>query len=139
MTGNFRNRRRADFQSRLDHWVSRTQLTPTRVRFRRMTRLWGVCNCDNSITFATALLDQPLAFQDLVIVHELIHLLIRDHGKYFRQVLELYQPDWRAVTRLAPESPAQCRPLLRVEDRPLRRRPYAGRGMSRSLSAAAPV
>jgi Protein of unknown function DUF45 len=82
-----------------------------------MTRLWAICNCDNSITFATAMLDQPLAFQDLVIVHELVHLRFPNHGVYFQSALTFYQPDWRAVGRLAPGSPAQCRKKYRVEDR----------------------
>ena len=72
-----------------------------------MTRYWAVCNVDDSITFATALLEQPAAFQELVIVHELIHLLVRDHGPYFRMLLRLCLPACEQTARLAPGSPAQ--------------------------------
>ena len=116
--------RRSTFQLRLEFWIARTRLKPTKVRFRRMTRLWAVCRCDQSITFSTALLDQPLAFQDLVIVHELIHLQIPDHGKFFWLALGLYQPHWRAAGRLAPESPAHCNTYYRVEDSAVLLRPY---------------
>jgi predicted metal-dependent hydrolase len=94
------------FRRRVDHWVVRTQLVPASIRIRHMTSLWAVCHVDKSITFSRALLDQPEAFQDLVIVHELIHLAIPDHSKWFYLALPLYLPDWRATARLAPESPA---------------------------------
>ena len=76
------------FFDRVAGWRARTHLSPTCVRFRHMKRFWAVCNVDNSITFAVALLDQPEEFQDLVIVHELVHLLIRDHGRTSRRFLE---------------------------------------------------
>jgi predicted metal-dependent hydrolase len=108
--------RRAAFLVRVDDWVSRTKLIPTRVRLRHMKKLWAVCNPDDSITFACALLDQPSAFQDLVICHELVHLCIRDHGEYFQLMLELLQPDWRDAAYLVPPTPAELKPTYRVED-----------------------
>jgi predicted metal-dependent hydrolase len=111
---------REAFQARLEFWISRTRLKPPRVRFRYMTRFWAVCRCDNSITFSTALLDQPVAFQDVVIVHELVHLRIPDHSEYFWRVLALYQPDWRTAGGLAPESPVKRKQTYRVEDCPER-------------------
>ena len=113
---------KAAFHLRLKFWISRTRLRPTQVRFRHMTRRWALCRCDNSITFSIALLDQPLAFQDLVIVHELVHLRIPDHSAYFWLALELYQPDWRVVGRLAPESPVKQKQRYRIEDCPIRGR-----------------
>jgi len=74
--------KRAQFAKRVTRWSMRTHLHPTHVRLRCMTRLWAVCNVDDSITFATALLEQPEEFQDLVIVHELVHLLFRDRGPH---------------------------------------------------------
>jgi hypothetical protein len=119
MSGSISRNHREAFQARLEFWKSRTLLKPSRVRFRYMTRFWAVCCCDNSITFSTALLDQPAAFQDLVIVHELVHLCIPDHSDYFWRVLELYQPDWRTIGRLAPESPVKRKQHYRVEDCPM--------------------
>jgi predicted metal-dependent hydrolase len=72
-----------------------------------MTRLWAVCHVDTSITFASALLDQPEEFQDLVIVHELAHLLIRDHGQYFHTLVRVFVPDGYRISRLVPKTPAE--------------------------------
>lgn len=84
-----------------------------------MTSLWAVCHVNGSITFSRALLDQPETFQDLVIVHELIHLSIPDHSKWFFLALSIYLPDWRATARLAPETPAELTRRHRVQDLPL--------------------
>lgn len=96
---------RAKFAERVALWSRHTHLYPTRVRVRRMTRYWAMCNADDSITFSAALLEQPAAFQDLVIVHELVHLLFRDHGPHFRKLLRAFLPDCDRAARLAPDSP----------------------------------
>lgn len=108
--------RRAEFAERVARWSLRTQLRPTRVRLRHMARLWAVCNVDDSITFATALLDQPEEFQDLVIVHELVHLVIRDHGTHFHRILRLFVPDCERIARLAPGSPAGWKQIKGVQE-----------------------
>jgi len=81
-----------------------------------MTRLWAVCHVDNSITFASALLDQSEEFQDLVIVHELVHLLFRDHGEHFHTLVRVFVPDGYRIARLAPESPAEWMQSRGVRD-----------------------
>jgi predicted metal-dependent hydrolase len=34
-------------------------------------------------------------FQDYVIVHELLHLRVPNHGKLFKSLLTAYLPGWR--------------------------------------------
>lgn len=41
--------------------------------------------------------DQPNAFQDHVIVHELLHLRVPNHGKLFESLLTAYLPVWRTA------------------------------------------
>lgn len=55
-----------------------------------MTRKWASCSPRGRVTFSRDLLDQPLAFQDYVIAHELLHLRIRNHGKLFTAMLKAH-------------------------------------------------
>lgn len=130
---------RALFQERVDRWTRRTLLRPTAIRVRHMTRLWAICYPDGAITFSRALLDHHAAFQDLVIVHELIHLVIPNHGKSFVRALAVYLPDWRAIARLAPGTPAALISSRMVRDAASRssHRQYPSVDQIRDLTANA--
>jgi predicted metal-dependent hydrolase len=39
------------------------------------------------------LLDEQAAFREVVIVHELLHLLVPNHGKLFESLMNAYLPD----------------------------------------------
>jgi predicted metal-dependent hydrolase len=61
-----------------------------------MTRKWGSCSTAGRITLAIDLDDESEAFQDFVIVHELVHLRVPNHSRLFKALMTLYVPGWRA-------------------------------------------
>lgn len=60
-----------------------------------MKQKWGSCSTRGTVTLAHDLADTPGAFQDFVIVHELLHLRVPNHGKVFKALMGLHVPDWR--------------------------------------------
>jgi hypothetical protein len=48
---------------------------------------WGSCSTAGRVTFDTDLLTQPAAFRHEVIVHELLHLKVPNHGRLFKAYL----------------------------------------------------
>lgn len=91
-----KNSREAEtFRRRVADWADRLRVTPTEVRIQRMTRKWASCSAAGRVTFALDLLDQASAFQDFVIVHELLHLRVPNHGKLFKALMSHYVPGWR--------------------------------------------
>lgn len=77
------------------------------MRVQRMTRKWGSCSAGGIITLADDLADQEPGFQDFVIVHELLHLRVRNHGRVFKALMSAHVPDWREhdLRRRAAEGP----------------------------------
>ena len=68
-------------------WADRLRVQPRQIRIQDMTRKWGSCSSSGWVTFSSDLARKRLAFQDYVIVHELLHLRIRNHGKLFSSTL----------------------------------------------------
>jgi predicted metal-dependent hydrolase len=60
----------------------------------RMTTKWASCSTTGRICFSTELLDEPAAFREVVVVHELLHLLVPNHGNLFKSLMNAYLPGW---------------------------------------------
>jgi predicted metal-dependent hydrolase len=78
------------FKAEVAAWAARMRVEPAAVYVRPMTRKWGSCSTSRRVTFARDLLSQPYAFRKECIVHELLHLKVRNHGKLFRSLLRAY-------------------------------------------------
>src|SRR5262245_17818513 len=80
---------------RAAYWAERLKVTPKYVRVQRMTRKWGSCSTGGIVTLAEDLADENRRFQDFVIVHELLHLRVQNHGKLFKALMGLHVPGWQ--------------------------------------------
>jgi len=63
---------------------------PRELHIRPMTRKWGSCSTSGRVSLSTELLQQPATFRRRVIVEELLHLKVPNHGKLFRSLLRAY-------------------------------------------------
>ena len=82
-------------RGRVEYWAQRLSVQPRLVRVQRMTRKWGSCSTSGIVTLAADLADQDSDFQNFVIVHELLHLRVPNHGKLFKALMTAHIPDWR--------------------------------------------
>ena len=58
---------------------------------------WGSCSSISAVTLAYDLVRQTESFQNYVIVHELLHLRIPNHGRVFKALMTAYVPGWQAL------------------------------------------
>src|SRR4051794_2090704 len=89
------------FVEKVHAWATKLRVKPKQIRVQKMTRKWASCSTLGWVTFSTELLTESRRFQDYVIVHELLHLKVRNHGKLFKSLLSAHLPGWRqtATTR----------------------------------------
>ena len=80
---------------RVASWAKRLRVQPRQVRLRYMTRKWGSCSTKGIVTLDYELVERNQGFQDYVIVHELLHLRVPNHGKLFKSLMTAYVPDWK--------------------------------------------
>lgn len=76
-------------------WARRIKVQPTQIRVQKMTRKWASCSTAGWVSLSTDLAEAPDPFQDFVIVHELLHLRVPNHGKLFKSLLAAYLPETR--------------------------------------------
>ncbi|HBB66311.1 MAG: hypothetical protein A2X28_10630 [Elusimicrobia bacterium GWA2_56_46] len=80
------------FQRLVSAWAKKIHAEPSRIRFQKMTKKWASCSTAGQITFNTALFAKSRKFQEAVVVHELVHLLVPNHGKLFRSIFLSFVP-----------------------------------------------
>lgn len=73
---------------------------------QKMKTKWGSCNPNTmSIRLNTELAKKPLECLEYIIVHELLHLLVRHHDDRFKSLMDRHLPNWRLVRQLLNDAP----------------------------------
>lgn len=91
-----RRRLQALLDARVPQWADHMDLPGPETRIRRMTSRWGTCNIvARRIWLNLELVRLPVEAIDLVIVHELAHLVERGHNPRFYAVMDRAYPEWR--------------------------------------------
>ena len=82
-------------------WEQRTGLFADEWRVRDMKTRWGSCNTVRKrIWLSLKLAEKPVCCLEYVIVHELCHLLVPNHGADFKVLMDRFYPDWKKVKKL---------------------------------------
>lgn len=78
------------FKAEVHAWAQRIGAAPTEIRLRPMKRKWASCSSKGRLTFNTELLRERAAFRAKVIVHELLHLQVPNHGRLHKALLRAW-------------------------------------------------
>lgn len=78
------------FKAEVWAWAHRIGVEPREIHIRPMRRKWASCSSKGRLTFDVGLLRQPARFRAEVVVHELLHLKVPNHGKLFRALLQAH-------------------------------------------------
>ena len=93
-------RARAILPEKVAYWSAKMGVRPTGLKITTARKRYGSCSGKNSLCFSCFLMDRPEAAIDLVVVHELCHIRVKNHGPAFYTLLERYLPDWRERKQL---------------------------------------
>ncbi len=70
-----------------------------RLTIRQQKTRWGSCSSQNNISLNRYLVFLPKELMDYVIIHELVHTKVKNHGKEFWQLLETHYPDYKNAVK----------------------------------------
>lgn len=78
------------FKAEVRRWAAQIGVEPKEVHLRPMKRKWASASSAGRLTFDTGLLTEPAAKRAEIIVHELVHLKIGNHGRLFRSLVSAH-------------------------------------------------
>jgi predicted metal-dependent hydrolase len=82
MRRRWRNKR--EFKARVQEWATKLDANVATIYVRPMRRKWASCSTAGNLNFNVELLELDRELGDYVIVHELLHLSVPNHGKLWK-------------------------------------------------------
>ncbi|HLF96815.1 MAG TPA: M48 family metallopeptidase [Methylococcaceae bacterium] len=82
------------FRKRAGYWVSRLNVGAHSVNVRPMRNKWASCSTTGRLTFNSELLEFETELWDYVIVHELLHFFVPNHGRLWKSLMTAYLGDY---------------------------------------------
>lgn len=98
LEGWYRRRLQEALPPLIDHWERRMGVAVAAHGVKRMSTRWGSCNPRaRRVWFNLELVKRRPELLEYVVVHELAHLLVADHGPRFQAVMTRHLPEWRRL------------------------------------------
>lgn len=89
--GWYRDRARSEIAERVRFYAFLAGVRHGKIRINQARRQWGSCSIDGNLSFTWRLVMAPMHVIDSVVVHELVHLKIKNHSpRFWREVRSLF-------------------------------------------------
>ena len=66
-----------------------------KINITNAQKRWGSCSCLNNLNFSWRLIMAPLSVIDYVVVHELVHLVEKNHSRAFWNKVKMLMTDYK--------------------------------------------
>ena len=92
----YRQYLRSELPPLLEKWEAKLGVSVNEVGIRKMKTLWGSCNVEaKRIWLNLELAKKPSSCLVYILVHEMVHLLEREHNDRFHELMNGFLPQWR--------------------------------------------
>lgn len=86
-----------EFKSCVQDWAKKLDVTVNHLSLRPMKNKWASCSTNGNLNFNLELLNLDRDLGEYVIVHELLHFSVPNHGKLWKVLMEAYLGDYQAL------------------------------------------
>lgn len=97
-----------DIREKVYYWKDKIGVEISVIQLRNMNRKWASISTNGRLTLNKELINLPNSLVEYVIVHELIHLLVPNHGKLYKAYMSSYIPDWQTHQQQLTEFSNHC-------------------------------
>jgi len=86
-----------EFKARVREFAKKMDVEVKALAIRPMKNKWASCSTEGNLNFNKELLDMEKEIGDYVIVHELLHFNIPNHGKLWKSLMTAYLGDYEKI------------------------------------------
>jgi len=105
----YREQLKSEISRLLPKWEGITGLKCDSWQTKYMTSKWGTCNIvKKKLWFNLQLAKKPVECLEFIILHELIHLRVKNHNAEFTALMDKYMPFWRDTKKKLNEQILDC-------------------------------
>lgn len=90
-------RDKAEFKEKVRAVAKEMNVEVQNLALRPMKNKWASCSTDGNLNFNIQLLDLEKGLGDYVIVHELLHFSVPNHGKLWKCLMTAYLGDYEIM------------------------------------------
>jgi predicted metal-dependent hydrolase len=90
-------RDKAEFKTRVLEWAAKLDVRARSLAVRPMRRKWASCSTAGNLNFNSELLGLDRELGDYVIVHELLHFSVPNHGKLWKSLMRAHLGDYERL------------------------------------------
>lgn len=86
-----------EFKRRVLEWADKLKIEVRSLSVRPMRNKWASCSLQGSLNFNTELVALDREIGDYVIVHELLHFFVPNHGKLWKSLMRVHLGQYERV------------------------------------------
>ncbi len=87
-------RNKDEFKARVLEWADKLDVKARSLALRPMRNKWASCSTAGNLSFNVELLSLHREVADYVIVHELLHFFVPNHGKLWKSLMRAHLGDY---------------------------------------------
>ncbi len=88
---------KTEFKGRVQTWAEKLDVKVTSISVRPMKTKWASYSTNGRLTFDAFLLQLREELQDYVIVHELLHFHIPNHGRLWKSLMHAHLGEYEVL------------------------------------------
>ena len=86
-----------EFKQRVRQWAKKLDVKIVWLGIRPMNNKWASCSTNGHLNFNDELLDLDEELWDYVIVHELLHFFVPNHGRLWKSLMRAHLGDYEKL------------------------------------------
>ena len=88
------------FKSRVRQWAEKLEVDIAWLGVRPMRNKWASCSTNGHLNFNSELLELDPDLWDYVIVHELLHFSVSNHGKLWKSLMRAHLGEYERMQEI---------------------------------------
>ena len=88
-----------EFKARVREFAEKMDIEVKALAIRPMKNKWASCSTEGNLNFNKELLDMDKEIGEYVIVHELLHFNVPNHGKLWKSLMTAYLGDYEKIEK----------------------------------------